>query len=200
MPSREDTIKRLILDLKRDELYFYNDNRCFEFIKANPENNDPLIVNEKISAMNNGVIENEDIPAFAANLLSLPVDEALEKGDLEIVSQISAVNEKEPHAFRKIASIFCNFHRPEIYPVQTYIAEELMELYCKKIVPEAGLPDNILPYLNFSEITDHFTKYYGFDSFNYYELEKFLWLNARRIREYFKNDDRDARFSSLDDR
>jgi hypothetical protein len=196
MPSREDTIRLLVTDLKRDELYFYNDNRCFEFVKANPENTDPLIVNEKISAMNNGVIQSEDIPEFTRHLLTLPIDESLRAGDLEIVPRLSAVYEERPYLFRKMASIYCNFHRPEIYPVQTYIAEELMMLYLKKIVAKVQLPEDILPHFNFKRVSDHFIKTYDLEAFNYYELEKFLWLNARRIRDYFNDDDRDSRFTS----
>jgi len=195
MPNREETIHLLIKDLKRDELYFYNDNRCFEFVKANPENTDLLIVNEKISAMNNGVIDNEDMPAFADHLLSLNIDEALTRFDLEIVSNISAVNEYKPYQFRKMSSIYCNFHRPEIYPVQSNIAEELMDLYRKKIAFNAGLNEDLLPYLNFKKVSDHFIEFYKFSPFNYYELEKFLWINASRIREYFNDPDREARFS-----
>ena len=196
MPSRQDTIRMLITDLKRDELYFYNDNRCLEFVKANPNNSDPLIVNEKISAMNNGIIESEDIPEFVEHLLSLPIDESLKSGDLEIVSKLAAVHKEKPYLFRKMASIYCNFHRPEIYPVQTYIAEELMELYREKIVKDAKLSQDILPYKNFKNVCDHFIEMYGFGDFNYYELEKFLWLNARRIRDYFNDENRESRFTS----
>jgi hypothetical protein len=195
MPSREETVRDLITDLKRDELYFYNERRCFEFVKANPENTDELIVDEKVSAMNNGVIKSEDIPAFVDHLLSLPVDNALQNDDLDIVVKLAAVKENDPFAFRKLASMYCNFHKPDVYPVQTEIAEELMQAYIQHVFPDAGLPTNILPYLNFKKVCDHFIHEYDFSDFNYYELEKFLWLNARAIREYFMDPNRDQRFS-----
>ena len=195
MATRKETINELIRNIKSDEFYFVNDRRCFEFIKANPENTDELLVSEKLSAMNNGVFESEDMPDLVEHFLSLNLDTALENGDRAIVPEIAAVKPSEPYKFRKIASMYCNFHRPEVYPVQTNIAEDLMNLFVEHVVPEAGLPQNLKPYAAFCQVVDYCMDMYDFHKFDYYEFEKFLWLKASLIRDYFKDPDRDQRFN-----
>ncbi|MCA6075510.1 hypothetical protein [Fulvivirga sedimenti] len=193
MATLKETIKELIRDIKRDELYFYNDNRCFKFIEANPENTDLLVINEKISAMNNGIIDLHYVPSMAKHIQSLHIDPYLQNSELEIVPRISALLPDKPYEFRKLASTYCNFHFPDVYPVQSDIAEKIMGLYTQHI-QNNGHPTSVLSYSDFKIVTDHFSSTYDLQAFDYYELEKFLWLKSRMIIEFLENPDRDSQF------
>ncbi len=193
MATLKDTISAMIRDLKRDELYFYNDNRCFKFIEANPDNTDLLVINEKISAMNNGIIDLYYVPSMAKHIQSLHIDAYLQSGDLDIVPKISALKPESPLEFRKLASTYCNFHFPDVYPVQSEIAEKIIGLYVQHI-ENNGHVDTIMPYSDFKEITDQFSSNYNLEAFNYYELEKFLWLKSGPIIEFLENPNRADQF------
>ncbi len=178
-------IKAAIIDIQRDEMYFASDNRTFEFIQKYPDNTDEVLVNEKISAMNNGLIDVHYVPEMADYIIRLGIDDSLDIKDITLVERIAGMDEKEPRKFRKFASRYCNYHHPKNYVVQSEIAEEIMELYVHDPDTPDGLPEDINPYENFKIVTDAFMLEYEFGAFNYYEMEKCLWLKSVPLKRYF---------------
>lgn len=183
MAAEKDRIRELINDIKRDELYFYNDNRCFDFVKANAKNTELLIIEEKISAINRGLLEVHDLSAMARHILSIAPDQKLRDGDLDLVGEIASLDGPARHDLLNFASTYCNFHRPEIYPIQSPVTEGLMRLFAGKKEGE------IRSYTDFVQITGEFMDTYDFDSFTFYELEKCLWLKAADFRAIFNGRD-----------
>ncbi len=185
MSELKKRIKEAIVDIQRDEMYFASDHRTFDFIRLNPGNTDELLVNEKISAMNNGLIDTHYVPEMANHIIDLGIDNSLKHKDLSLVEKISALDSKDPYKFRKFASRYCSYHDPYSFPVQSDIAEELMSLYLNDPDTIVELPDDIKPYLNFKRVTDTFINEFGFSTFNYYEMEKCLWLKSVNIKRFF---------------
>lgn len=187
MTELKKRIQAAILDIQRDEMYFASDNRTFDFIRLNPGNTDEVLVNEKISAMNNGIIDVHFVPAMATHIMALEVDHSLQKKDVGIVEKISALDKQDPYKFRKFASRYCSYHDPSAYAIQTDVAEELMSLFVKDPDTSTDLPENILPYQNFKTVTDAFMTEYKFHAFNYYEMEKCIWLKSVPLLQYFND-------------
>lgn len=178
-------IKAAIIDIQRDEMYFASDNRTFEFVEKYPLNTDEVLVNEKISAMNNGLIDVHYVPEMADHIIELSIDEGLSNKDLSLVEKISALDTKDPLKFRKFASRYCNYHHPDSFVVQSEIAEKIMQLFVIDPDTPEGLPQDLLPYQNFKLVKDSFIEEYEFKAFNYYEMEKCLWLKSSQIIAYF---------------
>lgn len=185
MDSIEERIRFRIKDLRRMELYFYSDNRSLEFFKRNFENNDELTVNEKISAINNGLIDLSDVPALASYIVSLPVDDALSKKDLGIVPEMASMKSSSSHAaMLHFCSLYCNYHFPDSYPIQSPNTIHLIHLLQDKAKREEHKELDPGNYADFKKCLDIIIERYGLEGMNYHEVDKFFWINASRIRDF----------------
>ncbi len=185
MRTTADRIKYRIKELKSLELYFYSDNRSARFFKDNPENTDELLVNEKISALNSGLINASDVPALAQQILAIPLDEAMKKKDLGIIQDMFAFrNQSGIPAMKHFCSLYCNFHYPSLYPVHSHNAIELIGLLQDK--SQSIIKDrlDLTVYLDFKLAIDKIIGDYELDDMNYHEVDKFFWINANRIKEF----------------
>ena len=51
------------------------------------------------------------------HILNLKIDSRLESGDLALVDDIAAINGSPDPALLHFASAYCNFHKPEVFPI-----------------------------------------------------------------------------------
>ncbi len=187
MDSQEERIRYRIRELRSLELYFYSDNRSLEFIGQNPDNTEELVVNEKISAINNGLISLSDVPALARRIVSMPVDKALGNHDLDLVTELADMKATSRHdQLIHFCSLYCNYHLPDVYPVFSPVSVELLTLLEEKTQDQKLKGIDFSSYKPFCEGIDLVISKYGLDGMNYHETDKFFWINASRIREFIK--------------
>ena len=183
----EERIKFRITELRHLEMYFTSDNRAFKFFQENAENTDELIINEKISAINNGIIETTDIPALAQQILALPVDEALDNRDLSIVEKMADLNGISTTVqLKHMSSEYCAFHHPRGFPVQSPKTIELISLLQQKAKNPEYHKIHLDQYEEFAKAVEIVVRRFELGDMNYLELNKFFWLNASRIEEFVK--------------
>ncbi len=185
MPTIEERIKNRIKDLKSLEMYFYSDNRSTDFFRGNPENTDELIINEKISAINNGLIDVSYAPELAQHIMSIPVDEAIKNKDLTIVDKMARFTDAEPSMNMKhFCSLYCNFHDHAVFPIQSPTALELITLLQEKSENPEHHDLDLKNYDDFRKGLDIVMERYDLKEMNYYEVDKFFWINETRIKDF----------------
>lgn len=185
MHTIEEKIKYHIKELRSLELYFYSDNRSAKFFEDNPLNTDELLVNEKISALNSGLIDSSDVPALAQQIISLPIDEAMRNGQLLVIeNMIDFRNQSGIPALKHFCSLYCNFHYPTVYPVISPNSIQLISLLQEKNISVLKDQLDLSNYQEFKVALDKIISEYELGDMNYHEVDKFLWVNASRIKQF----------------
>lgn len=185
MYTVEERIKYRINELKSLELYFYSDNRSLQFFQENPENTEELIVNEKISALNNGIIDISFVPALAQHIISLSVDRSIKEKNLQIVNQMASLEDQDPSlSMKHFCSMYCNYHNHNNFPIHSPVTIELLNLLEEKSPNLEAKHLELTDYPQFKVGIDLIINKYDLSEMNYYELHKFFWINESRIKEF----------------
>ena len=178
--SKYDAALKKYLDIfGSQEMYFINDNRNLEVFAKNPSNNKEEDIRIKISAINDDmeIRQLPDINDMIAHILKLNIDDRLQRGDLTLVEDIANIsaNGKAYH-FLHFASVYCNFHRPDIYPIYS---DQHFGFY-REYIKDNNLkhdPDKLDTYAVFSAALDAFITRLGVKGkMNYLHIRKFGWL------------------------
>lgn len=178
--SKYDAALKKYLDIfKSQEMYFINDVRNLELFKKNPSNKTEADIRMKISAINDDmeIRQLPDINDMIAHILKLNIDDRLQRGDLSLVEDIAniTVNGK-PYHFLHFASVYCNFHRPDVYPIYS---EQHLDFY-RQYIKANNLkldPDKLNTYAVFSAALDDLITRLGVKgTMNYLHMRKFGWL------------------------
>ena len=179
MNAFESAIKKYLDIFESQEMYFVNDNRNLELFAKNPSNKTEEDIRIKTSAINDDleIRQLPDINDMIAHILKLNIDDRLQRGDLSLVEDIAniTVNDKSYH-FLHFASVYCNYHRPDVYPVYS---EQHLGFYRKYILANnLNLdPDKLNTYSVFSAALDDFLTRLGLKGkMNYLHIRKFGWL------------------------
>jgi hypothetical protein len=161
------------------EMYFINDVRNLELFKLNPSNKTEEDIRIKISTINDDmeIRQLPDINDMIAHILKLNIDDRLQRGDLSLVEDIANItaNGKSYH-FLHFASVYCNFHRPDIYPIYSEQHFDFYREYIKANILKLD-PDKLNNYAVFSTALDEFITRLGVKGkMNYLHIRKFGWL------------------------
>ncbi len=178
------TILKKYLDTFADqERYFVNDMRNLEFFKENPVNSSAEDIIMKLSALHDPDLTSNNITQeMIDHILQLKIDPRLQKGDLTIVEDIAQLHAKgKSFNLLHFASVYCNFHRPDVYPIYS---EQFHDFY-KQYIKENNLPldpENISSYDTFSKALNDLSERLKLKGkLDYLHLRKFAWLYAELI-------------------
>lgn len=177
------TLKKYLDTFADQEMYFLNDKRILELFAANPTNTDMENIRMKVSAINDEEFRLHINPDdMVRHILSLNIDDRLKKGDLTVVEDIANMtSDGKPHNLLHFASAYCNFHRPEIYPIY---AEQYFDFY-KGYIKNYSLPldsDKIHIYPVFCAALKDLVERLGqTGKMNYLQIRKFGWLYAEKV-------------------
>jgi hypothetical protein len=183
MTKFEAALKKYLDIFASQEMYFVNDLKNLELFKKTPGNKDVEDIRVKVSAVNDteignlGIIEN-----VVAHIHSLNIDDRLGKGDLTLVEDIAnfSIGAKTQRVLH-FASVFCNFHKPEVYPIYS---EQYLDFY-RKYITENKLPldpSKINTYDVFTKALNDLVQRLGLTGkMNYLHLRKFAWLYAEHV-------------------
>lgn len=163
-----DSLEKYVAQEKAlDKLFFgdfkYNDNL------------DNILI--KCSSLNDFYSTNIfNIYDVAKHILSLNIDDRLQKGDPTLVDDISkiTISGKDKH-FYSFASKYCSHHNPKEYPIYDSYVEKVLKYFRKQNSNFNFDNDDLKNYEKFKEILIDFQKYYGIEEYNLKQLDRYLW-------------------------
>lgn len=170
--------------LKNQEMYFTGDMRNVEYFAKNPKNDNKDEIRLKISAINNHEInDNYALEAMTEHILKLSIDRRLAAKDLTLVEDIANIMVKGKQLrLLNFASIYCNYHKPEVYPIYgSGQHREIARLYIKEHNLSVN-PEELDRYLVMKQVLDDIIKrFLGDKEINYLEARKFGWLYLDKV-------------------
>jgi len=183
MNKFDSALKKYIEIFTNQEMYFVNDLKNLELFKKYPFNTSADDIHVKLSSINDTDISNNALMEDAIkHILNLNIDDRIKSGDLSVVEDIAHIKtEGKLFYLLHFASVYCNFHRPEIFPIYS---EQHIAFY-KKYIKENNLPldpQKINTYNVFSKALDDLVQRLGLSGkMNYLHLRKFGWLYAESV-------------------
>ena len=161
LPSYSDQEKAL------DKLFM---NIC----KRNDNIEDVLI---KCSSLNDFYSTNIfDIHTVAQHILSLHIDDRLEKGDLSLVDDIAHIEANgKDHFFYSFATKYCSHHQPEHYAIyDSYVEKVLVSMNSRKHYANFKCED-LKNYETYMTVIEAFQQEFGLVEYDIKQLDKYLW-------------------------
>lgn len=118
----------------------------------------------------------------AKHIVALKIDEHLQQGDLAIVNKVAGVvmNGGKRKNFYSFATKYCSHHRPDVYPIYDSYVEKILIYFRKKDEFFAFSNQDLKEYPLFKNILVEFSKYYGLDSFDLKQIDKYLWQAGKK--------------------
>ena len=183
MTKFDIALKKYVDIFKDQEMYFINDLRNSELFQLTPLNTNADDIRTKLSAMNDADIsKNGLMEDVIKHIITLNIDARISAGDLSVVEDLANIsaNGKSYHLLH-FASAYCNFHRPDTFPIYS---EQHIELY-KRYIKENKLPldpEKINTYEVFSKALNDLVQRLGMTGkMNYLQMRKFGWLYAESV-------------------
>lgn len=184
MNTFETVLKKYLALFADQEMYFVNDTRNLELYKSNPSNKNADDIRTKISAISDDpdIQQLTNVEELIAHIQKLNIDDRLQRGDLSVVEDIAHVTiQGNPQNLLHFASVYCNLHRPEIYPIYSEQHFNFYREYIRKnkLAIDA---DKLNTYAVFSAaLNDLITRFGLKGKMNYLQLRKFGWLYIEHI-------------------
>jgi len=142
--------------------------------KCNDNIEDILI---KCSSLNDFYSTNIfDIHTVAQHILSLHIDERLEKGDRSLVNDIAhvEVNGKD-HFFYSFATKYCSHHQPNRYAIyDSYVEKVLLSMNKRKHFANFNR-EELKDYETYISVIRAFQQSFGLMQYNIKQLDQYLW-------------------------
>lgn len=110
------------------------------------------------------------------------LDSLIEKGSDDAVNLTAHVKiGGREFYFLCFATKYCNWHNPTAYPIFDKNVRACLRFHKKKDGFAKFTQDSLWIYPIFRDVVDKFRSHYGLDSFNYKELDKFMYLFGGRL-------------------
>jgi hypothetical protein len=176
-------LKKYIDIFADQEMYFVNDIKNTELFHNIPLNTNADDIRTKLSAMNDTELSNNALMEDAIkHIVNLKIDKRIKRGDLSVVEDIANISANgRSHHWLHFASVYCNFHRPDTFPIYS---EQHIEFY-KRYIKENKLPldpQKINTYEVFSKALNDLVQRIGLTGkMNYLHIRKFGWLYAESV-------------------
>lgn len=123
-----------------------------------------------------------DIYTMAKHILSLNIDDRLQKGDLTLVDDIAKVTIGKNKYFYSFASKYCSHHKPKEYPIYDSNVVRALKYFRKKKQGFDFNNDDLKKYKEFKEILIKFQKCYGIEEYNLKDLDRYLWQLGKKMK------------------
>jgi hypothetical protein len=179
MNAFETALKKYLAVFADQEMYFVNDTRNLELYKSNPSNKNVDDIRTKISAISDDpqIKQLTNSEELITHILNLKIDDRIQRGDLSLVEDIAHVTiQGNPQNLLHFASVYCNLHRPDIFPIYS---DQYLGFY-KEYLKQNKLsldPEKLNTYTVFSAALDDLLTRYGLKGkMNYLHIRKFGWL------------------------
>jgi len=183
MSKFEIALKKYIDIFMDQEMYFVNDIKNSELFHNIPLNTSADDIRTKLSAMNDPEVSKDTLlEDVIKHIISLKIDEPIKGGDLSVVDALANIKAKgKSYHLLHFASAYCNFHRPDTFPIYS---EQHLEFY-RQYIKENKLPldpEKINTYDVFSKALNDLVQRIGLTGkMTYLQLRKFGWLYADSV-------------------
>lgn len=148
------------------------------FLKAFPCNTEIEDVLIKVSTLNDFYSTNIfSVYPVAKHIVSLNIDERLNKGDISLVNDLADVTMENglKKNFYSFATKYCSHHQPEKYAIYDSYVEKVLKHFRNadgfSIFTDFELKD----YTVFSRVLNEFRKFYGLEQYNLKDIDRYLW-------------------------
>ncbi len=154
------------------------------FLRLSPENENISDILLKVSVLNDFYSTNiYKVYPVAKHILSLHIDDRLQRGDVTLVDDIKeVVISGKTLNFYSFATKYCSHHRPLDYPIYDSYVDEVLRYYRKMDGFAVFRNDELKNYTRFKSILEEFRSFYHLDRYNLKELDKYIWQFGK---EYF---------------
>jgi hypothetical protein len=161
---------------------FNRDNEVTEralglLIEQFPENTDTAHVLLKVAAINS--LYNTQIYGLhvvAEKIVECRIDEHLDAGKVEIVNDIATVTFKDRSRCNySFATKFCNWHRPELFPIYDSRVDFCLRCYRRKDDFYRFVQEDLWKYAMLREVIVEFRSRYALTNFSFKEIDMFLY-------------------------
>ena len=155
------------------------------FLITYPHNTDLDDVLIKVCTLNDFYSTNIYSPfTVAKHIVELRVDDALARGDLDVVNKIADVKMSTGKKinFYSFASKYCNHHNPGKYPIYDNYVEKMLMYWKRKDGFGSFKRTDLKIYIRFRDILEKFRQYYHLETFDLKQIDKYLWQAGK---EYF---------------
>ncbi|MEE4196566.1 MAG: hypothetical protein V2I54_02890 [Bacteroidales bacterium] len=172
------------------------------FTKTYPLNNDLDEVLIKVCSLNDFYSTNIFSPfSVAKHIISLNIDDRLEKNDMSLVDDIARVNVNGIREiyFYSFATKYCSHHKPLYYPIYDNYVEKLLMYFKKQNKSFKYTKKDLKTYPKYKEILLTFQSYYNLQEFNLKELDKYLWQCGKKHFSKKKNKNAEDRLTYKSD-
>lgn len=148
------------------------DKLFMDICKRNDKIEDILI---KCSSLNDFYSTNIfDIHTVAQHILSLHIDERLEKGDLSLVNDIAYVKGKDLF-FYSFATKYCSHHQPKRYAIyDSYVEKVLLSMNKRKHFADFNR-EKLKDYETYMDVIEAFQQEFGLMKYDIKQLDQYLW-------------------------
>lgn len=112
-------VNELVAEFESIKGYFICDGKLCYFIKKEPRNDTLQTVIEKVAAVGSPSLwQNGEQQKVAEYIVSLQIDERLEAGDLDLVTELTGLKVTfSDYELLHFFSRYCCVHQPELFPV-----------------------------------------------------------------------------------
>lgn len=147
------------------------------FFKLSPENKNISEILLKVSVLNDFYSTNIfKVYPVAKNIMSLQIDDRLQRGDVTLVDDIKEVMiSGKTLNFYSFATKYCSHHKPLDYPIYDSYVDEVLRYYRKRDGFALFRNDELKNFSRFKSILEEFRTYYHLDKYNLKELDKYIW-------------------------
>jgi hypothetical protein len=128
------------------------------------------------------IVNNTLTDKAIAHILDLKIDDRIKRGDFSVVEDLAHITANGKIFYLlHFASVYCNLHRPEVFPIYS---EQHIDFY-KRYSKENNLPldaEKINSYDVFSKALNDLVQRLGLTGkMNYLQIRKFGWLYAEAV-------------------
>lgn len=157
------------------------------FFTLCPENTNVLDILLKVSVLNDFYSTNIfKVYPVAKHILSLHIDERLQRGDVTLVDDIKEVTiGGKTLNFFSFATKYCSHHRPLDYPIYDSYVDEVLRYFRRADRFASFQNGDLKEYVSFKAILEAFRSFYHLETYNLKELDKYLWqLGKKYFNKY----------------
>ena len=163
--------------------------KCLIKLFSNHSQNVQLrIVLRKAKLLNklyNTRISSSHIELVAERIAASRFDQRLAKQNLTLVNKIARVkmNDGNIRIYYVFATKYCSFHFPEKYPIYDSNVDEALWYFKKKCKFYNFTRRSLKDYPTFHKVLTTFIKVYGLEKFKLKEIDHYLWLVGKDLKE-----------------
>lgn len=182
-PSKEEVERYLKLWDSLENYSLQESSLKKLYSKTYPLNDNIDDVLIKVCALNDFYSTNIFSPfTVAKHIITLKIDDHLSRGDLTIVNKIADITMSSGRKinFYSFATKYCSHHRPEIYPIYDSFVDKILIYFRNRDKFYEFSNQDLKTYQLFRNILVKFREYYGLDSFDLKQIDKYLWQLGKR--------------------